>query len=371
MGKDFFKNDATLKQLGVEYQKLIALEKCLNASENENIYIECLGDVADDEESMEIKHHVGNHNLISNSEDFWKTLKNYVEEFSIINTFSKLTLFTTSKIPSTSIFFEWEKKSVKEMLNVIKDHTPSETAKPFYEKVANAEKVELESILSKFEIMSNQPKIKDKWEELKQNNTLTIVSNKHLDDALFWLHGYISKKAFDDGKKWEININDFKRDLRDSLSKYATPDIIFHKADKDDIDPESSSKFEFIESLKKISVKKTAIENAISDYMRTQISKVAMLQASPTLEDSLEEYEDDVERNINEHKEQKAIDLSPKDLKTKKANKTSYKLYYDCITQKHNEIQNVKGTERYYRNGCIHSVVESKRFDWEYKEEDL
>ncbi len=36
-------NNATKKLLGFDYQKLLALESCLNAKENETIWIECFG----------------------------------------------------------------------------------------------------------------------------------------------------------------------------------------------------------------------------------------------------------------------------------------------------------------------------------------
>lgn len=36
-------NDSTKNQLGFEYQKLVALEYCLNAKNGEYVYIECFG----------------------------------------------------------------------------------------------------------------------------------------------------------------------------------------------------------------------------------------------------------------------------------------------------------------------------------------
>lgn len=76
-------NDSTKKQLGFEYQKLIALEYCLNAKNGEYVYIECFGDVQYGSESVEVKHHEGESNLTSNSVDVWKTLKNLVVEYKL------------------------------------------------------------------------------------------------------------------------------------------------------------------------------------------------------------------------------------------------------------------------------------------------
>ncbi len=50
-------NDSTKKQLGFEYQKLIALEHCLNTKNGKHVYIACFGDVQHNNESIEFKHH--------------------------------------------------------------------------------------------------------------------------------------------------------------------------------------------------------------------------------------------------------------------------------------------------------------------------
>jgi len=112
---DIFKNDNTLKELGNLYKVLIALEKCLNAKPNQHIWIECKGDVATEDTSIEVKHHADTHNLTSNSEDAWKTIKNYVENFDIAKTFTHLILHTTSSVPDESIFHNWNDLSVKRL----------------------------------------------------------------------------------------------------------------------------------------------------------------------------------------------------------------------------------------------------------------
>src|SRR5690606_29649444 len=109
------KNDSTKKQLGFEYQKMIALEYCLNAKKGEYVYIECFGDVQYGTESVEVKHHEGNSNLTSNSVDVWKTLKNLVIEYDLIKSNNKFLLHTTETIKTDSIFYDWNglSKNVK------------------------------------------------------------------------------------------------------------------------------------------------------------------------------------------------------------------------------------------------------------------
>jgi hypothetical protein len=104
VGDKNFSNDATSKILGFDYQKLVALKMCLDAKPNETIWIECKGDVADENSTTEVKHHLGKHNLTSNSVDVWKTLQNHIEQYNVAENFSRLVLLTTSTIPEDSIF---------------------------------------------------------------------------------------------------------------------------------------------------------------------------------------------------------------------------------------------------------------------------
>ncbi|MGZ8176168.1 hypothetical protein [Methylobacter sp.] len=160
---DFFNNDNTLKGLGFDYQKLIALEKCLEAKKNEYIWIECKGDVADQDASIEVKHHNSKHNLISNSEDAWKTIKNYVENFHLAKTFNRLILHTTSSVPEDSIFCGWNGLTTAEKKNKLLEHVPSESIKEHHDKINACPSIDLQTILERFLIFSDQPKIAEKW----------------------------------------------------------------------------------------------------------------------------------------------------------------------------------------------------------------
>lgn len=367
MSSGSFKNDATLKLLGVEYQKLIAIERCFAAFDNEIIYIECKGDVANDEESIEVKHHVDKNNLSNNSTDFWKTFKNYIENYEVIKDFNRLILHTTSEIPTTSIFYDWKSKDINTKFSIIKEYTPSNTAKPFVNVVQKADDNILKEILSKFELLSSQPKIKEKWEELKTNNALLFIGSEYRNDALRWLTGYISDRM--KLEKWEIDINDFKRDIKHGLSKYISDQILFPKIPYEANNPKDQSEYLFLKKMDEVSLSASAKEVAVNDYLRAELSKVKLLQRSPTLGENLDEYDKKVERNIREAKEEKAIDLNEDSYKTGECDKVSQKLYYHCITSQPEQIEGVKGTEKYYKNGCIHSIVEQKLFEWKYRNE--
>ena len=84
-------SDNTLKTIGFHFQYLIALECCLNSKRGEFIHIEQYGDVSDEKSMIEVKHHVYEHQKLSDRHsDFWKTLKNCVENYKLLD--SKLNI---------------------------------------------------------------------------------------------------------------------------------------------------------------------------------------------------------------------------------------------------------------------------------------
>lgn len=367
---DCFANDNTQKLLGFDYQKLIALEYCLNAKKNEHIWIECKGDVADKETSIEVKHHNKAHSLISNSIDVWKTLKNYLVEHQIIAQFDYLVLHTTSTIPDYSIFYGWNDLSSEKKKSKLLSHKPSDSIKVFHEVVKNSPEKKLLDILSKFSILDGQPTVDEKWNELKEHPAFTIIPDDFRDAAIEKLYGYITKAAIDDSKKWQINITDFKKDMQHTLSPFTSGKIPFPVIQKSDISS-SNSDFLFIKKMQDVRLKETTQENAISDYLRANMSQFKLLSMSPTLEDILKTYDANIERMLGDEKECIANELLAEDIGTATSVSKSNQLYYNCINKAHEQITNVDSTQKYYRDGRIHHVLEETESKWEFKEEDV
>ena len=116
-----------------------------------------------------------------------------------------------------------------------------------------------------------------------------------------------------------------------------------------------------------IELKKKDQENAVYDYLRAQESQIKLLNASPTLFDNLEQYDTNVSRLIEDEKSSVFCNFVGDD----KTKEESRKLYFNCIKAPHEQINGVSNTEKYYRNGRIHHVVETSEFEWKYREEDL
>ncbi len=353
-----FSNNATPKYLGYVYQVLIAIELCFHAKINETVWLECFGDVYDGETSTEVKHHFERTNLTNNSVDFWKTFKNLVTEDT--SSFNSLVLHTTANIPENSLFYNWNQLPKTKKYKLLKDQIPTKTISAYYDaSIAKFKRNDLLPILEKLTIKSSQLTVKEKWEELVQDRIFAIIPDELKEDAFHWLYGYIHKQAVDDRYNWHIKINDFNFACQLSLSNFTQDRIPFPSIKKNEID-NTNINFLFIEEMAKIKLRKSPIEKAVSDYLRSKKSEIKFLQYEPiTMPDILDEYDESV---LDEIESVKMKYVDEYCINTSDANKTSRKFYYESINSPHNEIPRVSDTQKYYRNGRIHQNVEKKNF---------
>lgn len=373
--KETVSNDSTKKQLGFEYQKLIALEYCLNAKNGEYVYIECFGDVQYEDENIEVKHHEGDSNLSSNSVDVWKTLKNLVVEYNILKSNDRFILHTTENIKNDSIFYNWNTNTKAAKYKKLKEHSISESSKEFYNVIFDVKKIEkseLLNLLDKFIINSSQPKIAEKLIELYRHSTFTIIPEELRGPAIGVLNQWIIEKAIDNSNKWEINISDFKSDLQTSLSKFTKDYIPFPNVDKKIVDEDDLNKgFEFIKKLKAISLKRNDLHQAFQDYTRSEEAYEQMLKINPTLKKDLITYEGDLKDDLTTEKSKMSYSLSKESFYNNSHIEKARDVYFNCIGKTHNEVIGVKGTQKYFRDGRIQNINEATDFEWLFKESDL
>lgn len=373
--KETVSNDSTKNQLGFEYQKLIALEYCLNAKNGEYVYIECFGDVQYEDENIEVKHHEGDSNLSSNSVDVWKTLKNLVVEYNILKSNDRFILHTTENIKNDSIFYNWNTNTKAAKYKKLKEHSISESSKEFYNVIFDVKKIEkseLLKLLDKFIINSSQPKIAEKLIELYRHPTFTIIPENLRGPAIGVLNQWIIEKAIDNSNKWEINISDFKSDLQTSLSKFTKDYIPFPNVDKKIVDEDDLNKgFEFIKKLKAISLKRNDLHQAFQDYTRSEEAYEQMLKINPTLKKDLISYEDDLKDDLTTEKSKMSYSLSKESFYNNSHIEKARDVYFNCIGKTHNEVIGVKGTQKYFRDGRIQNINEATDFEWLFKESDL
>ena len=368
-------NDSTKKQLGFEYQKLVALEYCLNAKNGEYVYIECFGDIQYGTKSIEVKHHPGESNLTSNSVDVWKTLKNLVVEYDKLKSNDRFILHTTQNVPSDSIFYNWNQLSKAEKYRKLNVHSISATSKPFKDEIfdtKNISKQDLLVILDKFVINSGEPKVDEKLNQLKEHSTFKLITDNLRSAAIGVLHQWIIEKAINDSNKWEVNITDFNSDLQFSLSKFSKDYIPFPSVTEPERDDTNLSKgYKFIEKLNAISMKKNDLHQAFQDYVRSEEVYKEILKINPTLKDNITIYEEEINSVLQTEKSAVSYDLSSDSFKDNTHIKKSQEVYFKCIANPHYEISGFNGTQRFFRNGRIQNINETSDFEWLYKETDI
>lgn len=368
-------NDSTKKQLGFEYQKIIALEYCLNAKNGEHVYIECYGDVQYGNESIEVKHHEGESNLTSNSVDVWKTLKNLVVEYDKLKSNDKFILHTTQNISNDSIFYNWNQLKSAAKYKKLNEHSISATSKPFKDVIFNTKNIskpDLLGILDKFIINSGEPNVDKKLDQLKEHSTFKLITDNLRSAAIGVLQQWIIEKAIDDSNKWEINITDFNSDLQFSLSRFTKEYIPFPSIKVPEQDDANLVKgYLFIEKLNAISLRKRDLHLAFQDYVRSEEAYEEILKINPTLKDNVIAYEAEINSTIQTEKSAGSYRLSNESFEDNTHIKKSQEVYFKCITDAHTEISGFNGTQRFFRNGRIQNINETSDFEWLYKETDI
>ena len=368
-------NDSTKKQLGFEYQKLIALEHCLNARKGEYVYIECFGDVQHNNEYIEVKHHEGDSNLTSNSVDVWKTLKNLVTEYDKLKSNDRFILHTTQTVPTDSIFHDWNKLNKAVKYRTLKNHSISATSKPFRDVIfdtKNISKPDLLDILDKFVIYSDQTKVDEKLEEIKEHSVFKIIPDNLRSFAVGVLNQWIIERAIDNSDKWEINISDFNTDLQFSLSKFTKDYIPFPKVSTPLKDDANLAKgYKFIEKLSAISLKKNDLHQAFQDYVRSEEACEEILRINPTLKDNIINYEEEINSGLQTEKSAASYSLSKASFSDNSHISKSRDVYFRCILKQHNQIAGIRDTEKFFRDGRIQNINETTDFEWLFKETDI
>jgi hypothetical protein len=252
-------------------------------------------------------------------------------------------------------------------------HEPADGIVKHKEEFFKLPKKDALKILNKFIINSDQHNIIDLIEELKDHSFFALVSDEFKESALRSVYGYVSFKALDNLDRWEVNSNDFFRDMKYQLKRFTQSDIPFPIIEKDEVEQDllEDRSFLFIKKLKKIGLKDRDQANAVEDYLKANLSAEKLLGFTPVIFNELKIYDNNIERSLNDEKSSKSYNLKKEDISTDKAISEARQVFFESINKMHPQIPNVSNTQRYYRNGRIHSLLENTLFEWEFKEDDL
>jgi hypothetical protein len=298
------KSDASTKILGFEYQKMVALIKCLEAKNNTIIHLECFGDVSDGNTSTEIKHSINDgKGLYDTHPDFWKTLGNIIESKEDFKDYDNFTLHTTAKIRVGSIFDGWNQLTDIEKETKILSIIPNETIKSYWNKAKSCNPADLKSILKQFRIEDEQKNAREYYKDILIEHTIitTSVPKIHIESFACFLLGYISEKLITSNDYiWKIDKNEFQIDFQVYLKNFLIDDLIFPNIK---IDPKTiiDKGYKFTTELKNIDYN-SKIANALNDYFRANLNRIEILKTRKSLTQSLDDYDEEISESFTELK---------------------------------------------------------------------
>jgi len=377
---DRFSNDTTLTRLGDHYHYLIALEECLKESnKEETIYLKQRGDVATNRKSIEVKHHHDpGHSIGDRHIDFWKTMRNYVENFSVIKEYDELILLTTSKITSSSRFQDWNSMRPNQKLRVLEEIVQediTETIKSHVQHIFNFTstygKTELLLLVSKFKIIDRQPRIKQKVKEMLKREFFKPFPGKNKQYFLDELLGFIISKARDNPKDWKIAVSEFNYFVEMNARNYTQNEVPIPDLFRDiEVDSEHFKGFKFISELKEIDLA-SQVKTAANNYFRAQKTAAYLVANDPIVPGELSYYQDNI---ILEEliliKSECELQL-PKNYGAKDCIKQSKMCFLQAMRM---PLKNVKGYDpnhEFFQRGTIHAIVNSPQAKFSWKFEDL
>ncbi|PJJ09248.1 hypothetical protein CLU83_2587 [Flavobacterium sp. 1] len=356
------KADASTKILGFEYQKMVALIKCLEAKNNTIIHLECFGDVSDGDISTETKHSTDeNKELYDSHIDFWKTLGNIIDSQEDFKNYSTFILHTTAKIRLGSIFDGWNALTDVDKEARVLSVTANETIRTYCNKAKFCSSIELKAILKRFKIEDEQKNAREYYKDILIDHPIitTSVPKNHIESFACFLLGYISEKLITSNDYiWKIDKNEFQIDFQVYLKNFLIDDLIFPniKIDQTTIIDKG---YKFTTELKNIDYN-SKIAYALNDYFRANLNRIQILKTRQSLSQGLDDFDDEILEKFSDLKitfEDKLGFSLFNDYK--KESRLFYDEHQASISLK-KDLSGVKSDtiKSYYPKGRTHHIIE-------------
>ncbi|MDR7319700.1 hypothetical protein [Brevibacillus nitrificans] len=371
------KNDDTKTKLGDTYHYFIVLEHCLNLKDNEVIYVEKYGDIAvlsdTNPINLETKRHEGEHLLSDRHIDFWKTLKNWIDNYKNMRLFKKLILFTTSVLPDNSSFDDWNISSAVEKLAILKKigSEIKDREKGFrglFDEIFSVDEGIILEILEKVELQLGATDITEIKEKIIKHPIFKVVRKKDHISFIHELMGYILTKPVSYPHVWEITCEKFDSyivEIRDRYSGHTRPLSEPPGLTTAEVDKTSFYGRKFVAEIKKIKYE-SVIDSAITHYWKAQQILYYNSNNNPIFLVDFNEYQGELNESLNYLKENKKdiCDMSDnKDVVQK-----SKSLYNDAMLLPPNDFGTVSPIRHSFQRGIIHKIVDERDFKWNLHE---
>jgi hypothetical protein len=372
------KNDDTLTKLGDIFHYLIVLEHCLELDEGEIIAVEMHGDISkfstNNSYNLEVKHHNDYHNLSDRNIDFWKSLKNWIENNERLKEFKQLILITTSLVEKQSEFFGWNALTKEEKYKRVKEigaiTKPKESSfRPIYNQIFNFDEKIIVDCLEKVLLYTSELKIEDKFNKLLKDRFFLGIEKEKTFMFINELMGYILTKPINSPHIWYIEQKDFKKYVVEVVKRYSTelrplPDIY---ADREPNNIFNYYKERFTDEIYKIEYGEEGIREAIVNYWRTKQTAINYFHTNPIYLRDFKLYKDELETKLKRMKRitKRGFDVTSE----RKCILNSQDFYDKSLELDAIPFGSVNPNRSFFQQGTIHEIVNEKKITWLIKDE--
>ncbi|WP_088044508.1 hypothetical protein [Bacillus sp. EAC] len=374
------KNDDTLTKLGDIYHFLIVLEHCLELGEGETIAVEMYGDISKLSEkqsiNMEVKHHYKTHKLSERNIDFWKSLKNWVENSKKMDDFKQLILITTSEVDEKLSFSKWNNLSKYEKYQTIKDigltiKEREETFRKIYNEIFNYSDDILLNILEKLTLYTSQSDIEERFSRLQKDRFFFGIENEKIPFFINELMGYILTRPISSPHTWYIKHEEFKTYVVEVLKRYSThsrplPDIY---ADKEPHNIVSYYKEPFTKEIYNIEYGDEEVRDAIINYWRTKQTAIHYFHNHPIYLRDFNLYKSELEAKLNRIKRTKKRSFDNSNIR--QCIVKSQDFYDEGLDLDAIPFGSINPNRLFFQHGTIHEIVNEKKITWLIKDDKL
>ena len=230
-------NDATESTKGTVYQFYVAVQKCFELISGQTILIERQGDVTicdyQQVETKKVKDLLTDHHI-----NFWKTLKNWMQDGFDATQYTTLILYTTQRLSNRTRFAAWNEALVDQRATILleiyqeaqeRDNLRQKTNRKPRKNIPeclscqryvldSSRQEKLREVIRKFVIASHSPDMPTLYQRIRDQYCKGILQGKQ-NDFLNALLGFVISPQSVSSNTWEISYEQFRTKVSELTSQ--------------------------------------------------------------------------------------------------------------------------------------------------------
>lgn len=378
------KNTAALSQLGNLYQYLVVLKLCFESAPGSIINLEQLGDITTSSGyQYEVKHHDNPAHILNDTHvDFWKTLKNWVENFELLKSFSNLVLLTSSIVKENSLLGQWHSLSLSERhsrlqliaTEVLANQNSFKTITPFVQSIyrfdSNYTEEKLKNILRRLVIKHSSDRALATYNGLIAHNALMAVPIKSRANMVRSLLGMVAVKGITGTSTWDIERDEIQHHVISQTAMINKGGRIYYP-DLDNIEcNEDVLRHRCIEEIRSIPYEKQII-SAAQDYYYYTLTVSTTAEDDPYVLNEFLRTEKGIGTDLNLEKTECCLTLSSIPINDGVLVTASKKLFINAVKSIPSCDPDGSIEAKKFNRGMIHSYVNTSDFRWRITQVDI